>query len=152
MFSIGEYVKIKNSNLYGFITNIKYKENKKLYLLKINNKNVTIDEESIEKTNNEYTNKKIYNVTNSNYTYENTFIPEITIRHQTLDIAMYNVENFINEAIANNAKVVKIIHGRNGGILRKAVHEYLKHNKNVDSFRLGNYYEGSYGVTIIQLK
>ena len=121
-------------------------------MLKINNKNVTIDEESIEKTNNEYTNKKIYNVTNSNYTYENTFIPEITIRHQTLDIAMYNVENFINEAIANNAKVVKIIHGRNGGILRKAVHEYLKHNKNVDSFRLGNYYEGSYGVTIIQLK
>lgn len=151
MFSIGEYVKIKKSNLYGFITDIKYKKNKKLYLLKINNKNVTIDEENIEKTNNEYTKKNIYNVT-SNYDYENTFIPEMTIRHQTLDIAMYNVENFINEAIANNAKVVKIIHGRNGGILRKAVHEYLKHNKNVDSFRLGNYYEGSYGVTIIQLK
>lgn len=152
MFGVGEYVKIKNSNLYGFIINVKYKENKNLYLLKINNKNVIIDEENIEKTNNEYTNKKIYNVTNNNYTYENTFIPEITIRHQTLDIAMYNVENFINEAIANNAKVVKIIHGRNGGILRKAVHEYLKHNKNIDSFRLGNYYEGSYGVTIIQLK
>ena len=64
---------------------------------------------------------------------------------------MYNVENFITEAINLDIKNIKIIHGRNGGVLRKAVHEYLKHNKNVESYRLGNYYEGSYGVTIIKL-
>ena len=56
------------------------------------------------------------------------------------------------KAIKNNVKDIKIIHGKNGGILRKAVHDYLKHNKHVETFRLGNYYEGSYGVTIIKLK
>lgn len=151
MFSIGETVKIKNSNLCGVITNINNKHGRNLYSININNKNVIIDERNIEKTNNKINDKKACNMSNC-YNYENRFIPEITIRHQTLDIAMYNVENFVNEAIENNVKNIKIIHGRNGGILRKAVHEYLKHNKNVDSFRLGNYYEGSYGVTIVKLK
>ena len=60
--------------------------------------------------------------------------------------------NNIKKNLDLDIKNIKIIHGRNGGVLRKAVHEYLKHNKNVESYRLGNYYEGSYGVTIIKLK
>lgn len=155
MFNIGEKVKIKNSNIYGIITDVKIKNSKKIYYINIQNKNVIIEENNIEKVpkNNINNNNKKITIDNSIYdNYNNSFFPELTIRHQTLDIAMYNVENFVNEAIQNNEKNIKIIHGRNGGILRTGVHNYLKRNKNVKEFRLGNYYEGSYGVTIIKLK
>lgn len=151
MLNVGDHVKILNTNLEGIIKKIIIKNSKKIYNVQINQKNVILDSEHIEKIS-EKTSKNTSTLPKYSFEYNNKFIPEITIRHQTLDIAMYNVENFIENAIFEGVKDVKIIHGRNGGILRRAVHEYLKHNKNVDNFRLGNYYEGSYGVTIIKLK
>ncbi len=149
---IGDNIKIKDTNIYGVITNVKYKNNECICYVYTNGKNVKISNDKLQKieinTKKERKNKSKTNF----YDISNTFLPELMIRHQTLDIAMYNVENFLQEAIANNVYDIKIIHGRNGGILRKAVHEYLKHNKNVESFRLGSYYEGSYGVTFIKLK
>lgn len=149
---IGDNIKIKDTNIYGVITNVKYKNNECICYVYTNGKNVKISNDKLQKieinTKKERKNKFKTNF----YDISNTFLPELMIRHQTLDIAMYNVENFLQEAIANNIYEIKIIHGRNGGILRKAVHEYLKHNKNVESFRLGSYYEGSYGVTFIKLK
>ena len=150
MFNIGDKVRIKDCLNYGIIKNIK---NNDVYYIDINGKNVMVKENMIEKINKDIV-ENTCNIkkNNTNYNFENSFVPEIMIRHQTLDIAMYNVENFINDAILNNVKDIKIIHGRSGGILRKAVHEYLKHNKNVESFRLGGYYEGNNGVTLVKLK
>ena len=37
-------------------------------------------------------------------------------------------------------------------LLRKAVHEILRRNKNVKSFRLGVYGEGESGVTVVTMK
>ena len=159
MFKVGEKVKITSNNISGIIYKKKKNNYTTKYYITVKGKTIILDDNRIEKetsnlNNTSYTPKldKYTNNTNNIYNYKNTFIPEITIRHQTLDIAMYNVENFITEAINLDIKNIKIIHGRNGGVLRKAVHEYLKHNKNVESYRLGNYYEGSYGVTIIKLK
>ena len=151
MYTIGDYVKMKNSNIVGIIKKIINKNNTFYYHIDITEKKVILKQDNIEKIDKITIQRKQKSDFNF-YNFENTFFPEITIRHQTLEIAMYNVENFIKEAIQNNIKNIKIIHGRNGGVLRKAVHEYLKHNKNIESFRLGNYYEGSYGVTIIKLK
>lgn len=149
---IGDNIKIKDTNIYGVITNVKYKNNECICYVYTNGKNVKISNNKLQKIEiNTKKERKIKSKINY-YDISNTFLPELMIRHQTLDIAMYNVENFLQEAIANNVYEIKIIHGRNGGILRKAVHEYLKHNKNVESFRLGSYYEGSYGVTFIKLK
>ena len=156
MFKIGEKVRIRNINISGVIYKIQKNGINTKYYIKVKGKTIILAEDDIEKEksslNNTYYTPNQAKYVDNIYNYQNTFIPEITIRHQTLDIAMYNVENFVNEAITLGVKNIKIIHGRSGGILRKAVHEYLKHNKNVESYRLGNYYEGSYGVTIIKLK
>jgi DNA mismatch repair protein MutS2 len=48
--------------------------------------------------------------------------------------------------------VVTVIHGKGTGALRKAVHESLKRDGNVKSYRLGRFGEGETGVTIVELK
>lgn len=74
------------------------------------------------------------------------------LRHQTKEEAIAHLDQFIDHAICNNIKQIKIIHGKNGGILRKSIHKYLLQHPNVKEHRLGGYYEGSYGVTIAFLK
>lgn len=149
---IGDNIQIKDTNIYGVITDIKYKRNECICYVYANGKSIKISSDKLQKSTNHILNENKNRAKVTFYDISNTFIPELMIRHQTLDIAMYNVENFLNEALINKVYEIKIIHGRNGGILRHAVHEYLKHNKNVESFRLGSYYEGSYGVTFIKLK
>ena len=47
---------------------------------------------------------------------------------------------------------VRVVHGKGTGKLREGIHKYLKKSKYVDSFRIGSYGEGDYGVTIVNLK
>ena len=62
------------------------------------------------------------------------------------------VDNYIDSAVMAKLGSVTIIHGKGTGALRKAVHEILRRNKAVKSFRLGRYGEGEAGVTIVELK
>ncbi len=77
---------------------------------------------------------------------------EINVIGQTVEEAMYNVEKFIDDAIMRNASEVRIIHGRGTGKLKAAIHQYLKSNRNVSEYRLGDYNEGNGGVTIVKFK
>ena len=62
------------------------------------------------------------------------------------------VENFISAAVMGRLETVTIIHGKGTGALRKAVHDILRRNKAVKTFRLGVYGEGESGVTVVTLK
>ncbi len=62
------------------------------------------------------------------------------------------VENYLSAAVMSKLGTVTIIHGKGTGALRKAVHEMLKRNRAVKSFRLGRYGEGEAGVTVVELK
>ena len=62
------------------------------------------------------------------------------------------VENYLDAASRSKLGTVTIIHGKGTGALRAAVHQLLKKNKQVKSFRLGRYGEGEAGVTIVELK
>lgn len=77
---------------------------------------------------------------------------EISLRHMHVEEALYELDKYINDALIANLTTIRIVHGKGEGILRKAVHEYLKNNPHVKSYRLGNYGEGDLGVTIAELK
>ena len=62
------------------------------------------------------------------------------------------VENYLDAASRAKLGSVTIIHGKGTGALRAAVHQMLKKNRQVKSFRLGRYGEGEAGVTVVELK
>ena len=77
---------------------------------------------------------------------------ELDIRGMETLEAESVVDNFISAAVMGRLDEVTIIHGKGTGALRKAVHDILRRNKAVKSFRLGVYGEGESGVTVVTLK
>ena len=77
---------------------------------------------------------------------------ELDIRGMETLEAESVMETFLSSAVMGHLETVTIIHGKGTGALRKAVHDILRRNKNVKSFRLGVYGEGENGVTVVTLK
>ncbi|MDR3310983.1 MAG: endonuclease MutS2 [Oscillospiraceae bacterium] len=77
---------------------------------------------------------------------------EIDVRGQTADDALPVVERYIDAARRAKLETVTVIHGKGTGALRAAVHEMLRRDANVKSFRLGRFGEGEIGVTVVELK
>ena len=77
---------------------------------------------------------------------------EIDIRGMSADEGIMESDRFIDQAVLSGASSVTIIHGKGTGVLRKAIHEFLRSNKVVKYFRLGVFGEGEAGVTIVELK
>ncbi len=64
------------------------------------------------------------------------------------DTAIFKVKEFIDDNIKLKNYDLIIIHGKGTGILRKSVHEYLKNDKRVVSYKLDNFNDGE---TIVKL-
>ena len=77
---------------------------------------------------------------------------ELDLRGFLAHDAIMETDKFIDDAVLSSLKQVSVIHGKGTGALRSAIHDYLKSNKLVKSFRLGSFGEGDTGVTIIELK
>ena len=77
---------------------------------------------------------------------------EVDLRGMDSVEAVCVLERFMDESMRGNAHSVRIIHGKGTGTLRAAVHQALKKNKFVKTFRLGVYGEGEDGVTIAEFR
>ena len=80
------------------------------------------------------------------------FKPECDIRGMTGDDGCFMVDKFLDEANIAGIKSVTVIHVKGTGALRSAVWKFLKSDRRVKGFRAGQYGEGDYGVTVIELK
>ncbi len=77
---------------------------------------------------------------------------ELDIRGMMGDEGVMEVERFIDSSQLAGLSQIVIIHGKGTGALRAAVHQALKTNPSVKSYRLGAYGEGEAGVTVVELK
>ena len=78
--------------------------------------------------------------------------PELNLLGLTTDDAIYKLDKYLDEARVSHLQSVRIVHGKGTGALRNAVHQYLRKQKGIKSFRLGDFGEGDAGVTIITLR
>lgn len=77
---------------------------------------------------------------------------EINLLGKTTDEALVELDKYLDDAYLAHLPSVRIVHGKGTGALRKAVHQYLRRQKHVASFRLGEFGEGDSGVTIAEFK
>lgn len=77
---------------------------------------------------------------------------EIDLRGTTVDEALILTEKYLDDAYLASLNTVTIIHGKGTGALRQGIHNMLRRNPHVKSFRLGTFGEGESGVTIVTLK
>lgn len=138
-----KYCKLNNDSKIYLVEKIK---NNKAFLCSQNIKVIT-DISNLTFVDNIYINacktgKSSFNITSENV--EN----EIMLRHKLKEEAISDLDKYIDQAIVAKLGRVRIIHGRHGGVLREAAHEYLKNHPYVKEYYLADYSEGGIGVTI----
>ncbi len=77
---------------------------------------------------------------------------EINLLGKTTDEAISELDKYLDDAYLSHLPSVRVVHGKGTGALRKAVHNYLRRQKHVKDYRLGEFGEGDAGVTIVTFK
>ena len=74
---------------------------------------------------------------------------EVNLIGKNSDDAIAALDKYLDDAYMAHLNNVRVVHGKGSGILRQAVHNYLKGVPYVKSFKLGEFGEGDAGVTIV---
>ena len=89
---------------------------------------------------------------NLDFSRNQAISPELNLLGMTTDQAINELDKYLDDARMSHLSSVRIVHGKGTGALRKAVHNYLRKQKWIKSYRLGDFGEGDAGVTIVQLQ
>lgn len=96
--------------------------------------------------------KKKYPVGSFHSSLSRDFKATLDVRGLTGDDAWFMVDKYLDDAKIASVNSVTILHGKGTGALRKALWNCLKSDSRVKSFRAGQYGEGDYGVTVVEMK
>ena len=77
---------------------------------------------------------------------------EIKLIGMRADEAIAKLDKYLDDAYIAHLPSVRIVHGKGTGALRDAVHQHLKRQKYVKSYKLAEFGEGDAGVTIVEFK
>jgi len=77
---------------------------------------------------------------------------ELHVRGQTVDEALEALERRLDAAFLAGMSLLKVVHGKGTGKLRRAIREQLSRSPYVSSFRPGEPSEGGQGVTLAELE
>ncbi len=76
---------------------------------------------------------------------------EFHLRGLTVDEALHRLEAYLDHAYLAGLSLVRIVHGRGTGTLRRAVREFLDRHPLVVGFRPAEEFAGGEGVTVVEL-
>lgn len=77
---------------------------------------------------------------------------EINVIGLNVEEAVFVVDKFLDDCCLAKLQTVRIVHGKGTGKLKTGIHNFLKTNPHVKSYRMGTYGEGEMGVTVVELK
>ena len=80
------------------------------------------------------------------------FSPSCDVRGRNVEDAWIDIDKYIDEAILVGVKSVTIVHGKGTGALRKGLWEFFRTDSRIRKYRNGEYGEGDFGVTVLELK
>lgn len=150
-FKIGDSVKVLSLNLKGTVSTLPDAKGQLFVQMGILRSSVHIndlellDEPTITGPNMQKTSSGKIKMSKSA-----SISTEINLIGKTTDEAIALLDKYLDDAYLAHIPSVRIVHGKGTGVLRAAVHKYLKRLKYVKSFRLGTFGEGETGVTIVE--
>lgn len=153
-FHIGDRVHVASLNLDGTVHTLPNQKGELNVTIGIMNYNVNISDLTIieEASEMRKLKQKSSGIGKLKMSKTASISPEINLIGMTSDEAIMTLDKYLDDAFLSHISPVRIVHGKGSGILRNAVHNYLKRQKHVKSFRLGSFGEGDYGVTIVEFK
>lgn len=95
---------------------------------------------------------KITHAHNMKMAKASTISTQINLIGKTVDEALGLLDKYLDDAYLARLHQATIIHGVGTGALRNAVQNHCKRSKLVKSYRMGEYGEGGYGVTVVEFK
>ncbi len=76
----------------------------------------------------------------------------LDLRGKRADVALSELERYLDSAMLRGANEVEVVHGRGTGALRREVHEFLRRHPAVAGFALAPEDRGGDGMTMVELK
>ena len=76
----------------------------------------------------------------------------LDLRGQRADVALSELQKFLDSAILSGRDELEVIHGRGTGALRREIHAFLKNFPAARGYRLAPEDQGGDGMTIVELK
>ena len=104
----------------------------------------------LQKPKSTHTSKNMH--TSSHISKSRNIKPEINVIGMNVEEANFVIDKFLDDCAISKLETVRIIHGKGTGKLKNGIHQFLKTNSHVKSFRLGTFGEGEMGVTVVTLK
>lgn len=153
-FHIGDRVHVASLNLDGTVHTLPNQKGELNVTIGIMNYNVNMSDLTIieEASEMRKLKQKSSGIGKLKMSKTASISPEINLIGMTSDEAIMTLDKYLDDAFLSHISPVRIVHGKGSGVLRNAVHNYLKRQKHVKSFRLGSFSEGDYGVTIVEFK
>lgn len=153
-FKLGESVKVLSMNLTGTISSLPDSRGNVTVQMGILRSQVPISDLEIIEEVNPYAPKSFKRTSKGKLKMSKSLSvsPEINLLGKTVDEAVAELDKYLDDALLSHLSTVRVVHGKGTGALRKGIHEFLRRQKHVKSYRLGEFGEGDAGVTIVELK
>ena len=152
-FELGESVKVLSMNLTGTIGSLPDARGNVTVQMGILRSQVNISDLEIIEEVSPYAPKRMNRTAKSKIKMSKSLSvsPEINLLGKTVDEAVAELDKYLDDALLSHLNSVRVVHGKGTGALRKGIHEYLRRQKHVKSYRLAEFGEGDAGVTIVEL-
>lgn len=149
-FKIGDVVRIESLDLVGTISRIEKKTTE--IEVRVGNYKIKVGRDLVAKTTEVTTEPNVIN----SFDLLATEISRnqqavLDIRGSRIIQALEFLDNFLDQALVVDNKIIRVIHGKGSGALRAAIWKHLSTHKSVESYDYETRENGGDGVTLIEL-